>query len=441
MELFVQRKKKIQEVHENTPFARAKKAREDVRASVPLHSLEHVKSFLKIVREDENVMVSHSQFLFIIVNSTGVFLQGEVQQLRFTSKFPLNDYKLIQIPKEMLKDVIEGQKLVFRGDMEDSPVLCSESTTFAIKEVETSNTMFLAPTLKTASEVNDSEEKFLSNAPINSLCHHYLELEKVPCVTPFRLRELLHRNELHWDWPSEDSQADTYTRNDLLGHVQMSESEMFALLADMPVVEHSEKLRWLSLELRRKFFTMLIDAFDDDDHPDILITHLTADTLRSCLPENVTDQMISWFLSFMCTKSDTGEYSVNPAPFVHEIASQVLQGPFRRISLKEFEKIMDTTLPCGLKMEPSHLLGISVRSEDIRETFISYLSPEDLPEDTRERLRILFSLQKTWTVEEINPYLRDICADSRAMRILLINLCYSTELPSGEKAFCSLRPV
>ncbi|EPB80537.1 hypothetical protein ANCCEY_00434 [Ancylostoma ceylanicum] len=257
------------------------------------------------------------------------------------------------------------------------------------------------------------------DANINSLCHHYLELEKVPCVTPFRLRELLHRNELHWDWPSEDSQTDTYSREDLLGHVQMSEKEMCDLLVDMPVVEHNGKLRWLSLELRRKFFTLLIDAFDDDEHPSIQITNLSASSLRGYLPENITDQMIDWFLNSMCTKSDSDSYNVDPGRFVHEIAAHVLQGPFRRIEMRNFEKTMDTVLPCGIKMEPAHLLGVSVRSEDIRETYISYLSPEDLPEDTRERLRVLFSLQKTWTIDEITPYLKDICADSRAMRYLL----------------------
>ncbi|VDM76327.1 unnamed protein product [Strongylus vulgaris] len=94
MELFVQRSKRVSEVHEHGPFAKEKKAREDIRAAVPLHSLDHVKSFLKIVREEENVM-------------------GEVQQLRFTSKFPLYEYKLIQVPKELLKNALEGEKLDF----------------------------------------------------------------------------------------------------------------------------------------------------------------------------------------------------------------------------------------------------------------------------------------------------------------------------------------
>ncbi|VDK49041.1 unnamed protein product [Cylicostephanus goldi] len=91
MELFVQRKKRVQEVHENGPFAKERKAREEVRAAIPLHSLDHVQTFLKIVREEENVM-------------------GELQRLNFTTKFPLHDYKLIQIPRAMLKDVTEGQK-------------------------------------------------------------------------------------------------------------------------------------------------------------------------------------------------------------------------------------------------------------------------------------------------------------------------------------------
>lgn len=114
----------------------------------------------------------------------------------------------------------------------------------------------------------------------------------------------------------------------LLDHVQMSEEELTRALAEMPVVEHNGefstvisllefniviplerrlgRLRWLSNELQDKFLNLIVEAFDDLDVPSINITHLTFSALRSFLPEHITDAIIQWFLTKMCTKMEEG---------------------------------------------------------------------------------------------------------------------------------------
>ncbi|PIO57799.1 hypothetical protein TELCIR_20781, partial [Teladorsagia circumcincta] len=163
---------------------------------------------------------------------------AEVQQLQFTEKFPLHDYKLVQLPKEVLNVVKSGDKLVFRGDRQDEVVLCTDSSSFFVKEVETSNSLLIVPTLKTETDVGDTGAKFLTIAPINTLSQHYLELQKIPCVSIHKLRDLLQLNRLPWDWTSNDSPNDTYSMEMLLDHVQMSEGELLRELDEIPVVEH-----------------------------------------------------------------------------------------------------------------------------------------------------------------------------------------------------------
>lgn len=407
---------------ELSPFATERQARRIVKKEeYKVPTLDDITTLLKVVREESNV-------------------KAEVQQMQFTEKFPLHDYRLMLLPKEISHCIDKGDKLVFRGDSQDEVVLCTASSSYFVKEVETSNALLIMPTLKVEGELTEAGEKFLTITPINGLAQHYLELHKIPCVSLYRLRDLLHQNRLPWDWMEKDSPTDTYSMEMLLDHVQMSEEELTRALAEMPVVEHNGRLRWLSNELQDKFLNLIVEAFDDLDVPSINITHLTFSALRSFLPEHITDAIIQWFLTKMCTKMEEGDYNVNPDPFVRARAAQLLRA-VARFEMKTFEKLLDEMLPVGIQMESSHLLGICVYSESVRGKFISYLSVEDLPENPRARLEVLFSMQKLWTLEEITPYLSDICSDAREISVLLYGLCRSQHQPDGRKCFCSLRPV
>ncbi|VDL72987.1 unnamed protein product [Nippostrongylus brasiliensis] len=368
MELFVKRTPKPKTDSSPTAFATERQARKIVSEGYKVPTLDDVTTLLKVVREEGNV-------------------KAEVQRLQFTQKFPLHDYKLVMLPKELLNSINAGDKLVFRGLRQDEVVLCTPSSSYAVKEVESSNSMLIMPTLKVESEVKDEGEKFLSVAPINSIAFQYLELQKIPCVSLYRLRELLHQNTLNWDWMENDSQEETYSADMLLDHVQMSEEELKRALANMPVVEHNGRLRWLSYDMTDKFLNMIVEAFDDINLPSVNITHLTAAALRAFLPENVTDAVIEWFLAKMCTKTESGDYNVNPEPFVRIRAAQLLRA-FSKLEMSTFEKLLDEMLPVGIQME----------------------------------LDVMFSMQKLWTIEEISPFLSDICVDERAIDIMLCGI-------------------
>ncbi|PIO64632.1 hypothetical protein TELCIR_13733 [Teladorsagia circumcincta] len=220
MDNFVKKTPKPRDdLNERSPFAAERNARRIVNQVSKAPTLEDVTALLKVVREEEGV-------------------KAEVQQLQFTEKFPLHDYKLVQLPKEVLNVVKSGDKLVFRGDRQDEVVLCTDSSSYFVKEVETSNSLLIVPTLKTEKDVGDVGAKFLTIAPINTLSQHYLELQKIPCVSIHKLRDLLQLNRLPWDWLSNDSPNDTYSMEMLLDHVQMSGGELLRELDEMPVVEH-----------------------------------------------------------------------------------------------------------------------------------------------------------------------------------------------------------
>ena len=42
------------------------------------------------------------------------------------------------------------------------------------------------------------------------IAHHYFELKEIDCVSVYKLRELLHENELRWDWETNDKDDHKY---------------------------------------------------------------------------------------------------------------------------------------------------------------------------------------------------------------------------------------
>ncbi|KAE9413890.1 hypothetical protein Angca_005331, partial [Angiostrongylus cantonensis] len=90
----------------------------------------------------------------------------EMQKIQFCDEFPVGDYRLMEVTKEVAESVAVGEKLVFRGRDEDAVVLCTESETYSVKEIETSNTLLVLPTLRTPTDVIDSDTKLLKRAPV-----------------------------------------------------------------------------------------------------------------------------------------------------------------------------------------------------------------------------------------------------------------------------------
>ncbi|KAK6056083.1 hypothetical protein COOONC_06412 [Cooperia oncophora] len=91
MDSFVTKTAKPKQDNGPSPFAAERNARRIVNEAARAPTLEDVTALLKVVREEEGV-------------------KAEVQQLQFTEKFPLHDYKLVQLPRELLNTVKSGDK-------------------------------------------------------------------------------------------------------------------------------------------------------------------------------------------------------------------------------------------------------------------------------------------------------------------------------------------
>uniref|UniRef100_A0A0K0D3Z0 Sister chromatid cohesion protein DCC1 n=1 Tax=Angiostrongylus cantonensis TaxID=6313 RepID=A0A0K0D3Z0_ANGCA len=361
-------------------------------------------------------------------------IEAEMQKIQFCDEFPVGDYRLMEVTKEVAESVAVGEKLVFRGRDEDAVVLCTESETYSVKEIETSNTLLVLPTLRTPTDVIDSDTKLLKRAPITILCQKYLESRRMSLVSAALLRQMLQMTELPWDWPrSNANETNTYTLKEIQSCMQMSDKELSCVMEKMPVVEHCGKIRWLSYDIQDRVLDLIVEAFDNVEMTSINLSHLTPQALRSFLPENVTDAVIGWFLRTMCKKTENGDYDVDPDTFSCARAAQLLRSA-PRFEIYDFHKRADALMPFAIS-------GISVQYGNASANYISYLSIDELPDNPRDRLRIMFSKQNQWKLEEMMAFFPDIYGNSRDLGLLLMDMCNSIELKDGTIVYCSVRPI
>lgn len=74
-------------------------------------------------------------------------LQNEIQAVVFSPNFSNQRVVLLELDDGLLDHVLEGNNLVFRGDNSDHAVLCTNESTFIVKEAETSNSLLLFESL------------------------------------------------------------------------------------------------------------------------------------------------------------------------------------------------------------------------------------------------------------------------------------------------------
>ncbi|KAH7987045.1 hypothetical protein HPB52_024552 [Rhipicephalus sanguineus] len=116
-------------------------------------------------------------------------LQPIAQPLWFAEENQ-SSLRLLEVDKELLKTIREGERLVFRGEEDCPAVVCTGDRTFEVREADISNSLLLVPTLRLSSEVvgnaPDSTPEARPSQVLHTF-HSYLELRQ--CFP--RLKKLL----------------------------------------------------------------------------------------------------------------------------------------------------------------------------------------------------------------------------------------------------------
>ncbi|CAB3410586.1 unnamed protein product [Caenorhabditis bovis] len=353
-----------------------------------------------------------------------------------------SEHMLLSVDEAVVSALTAGESITIRGENDDDAVLCTENATFPIKIVESATTYLIMHDVLGPPEKNASAEPEFQVRKISGKCYGIGELCPPSDILKLaRLKDLLHENEIVWETCTQaNEQFLGYSLNDLLKSVQMSIGEVETALADLPVVKLKKtgKLRYLSHKYRVELLKRLVDGIDDDDQHEISMEKVTKSSLRDYLPPNALDEIIDWFVETRCDQIDESHFRINEEKLARDIIIGVLYST-RKMSFAQFEDSAKKCLPFGIEIKDSYFAGICDIVDSPSGRLIFYLAPEDLPDETRDRMIYLFNHRRLWTMEQIRPFFNDIFKSKVAFDKYLVQKCDYTISNTNEMLYCGVR--
>mmetsp|Transcript_26260 Transcript_26260/g.38928 ORF Transcript_26260/g.38928 Transcript_26260/m.38928 type:complete len:403 (+) Transcript_26260:57-1265(+) len=333
------------------------------------------------------------------------------------------DFKLFEVPKEFAEE-FNGSSCRVVGDDTNDAVLCSSRKTYAIKQVETSNSVFLVP----PSATNSFE--------VHSL--HGLYYEVVP--TPPRLEKLEQwLKSTAYTGKSVDEES-TYVKSNLVkmsdirNRIQASDAELDDALRSMGASEIDGYVRVVDKQALQDVVGQILDTVMEQRWS------LDNITVQACLEQmsGVDERILVHALRCLSGKRYDQEDPIKWQLDHKQVARSVAQKLFRtrlaetgsnRWDVTDFHLNWAVHMPissdsgssaCSSPSE-EYLQGIAIKESveevgnvkgDAPRAVYLFLPIDDMSSSPQARFRQLFNAKSRYSLEEIEPYLTDLYGKS-----------------------------
>ncbi|KPJ19707.1 Sister chromatid cohesion protein DCC1 [Papilio machaon] len=262
----------------------------------------------------------------------------------------------MQLDDKLLKEIESGNSLVFKGDLDENVVLCTEDKTYDVKEAETSNSLLLVPNLLYAESTGD---QIASRAELD------VELNKIQAV-----------------------KIDGYYR----------------------LLEFDYEFRVLSY---------MLDLIEENSWPlNRISKEITFESLKDLVPESVLEALFR-FYTVETSKEDDIQYYQYKQDKVCRFLARVLLKSAGKFNFTEFLQAWRDSVPEGMITDESLLSGIAIVDKNTTPQVVWGFSENDLPDDINERFKTLFRTKAKWTVDEISPYIESYATEKLNVNALL----------------------
>lgn len=358
-------------------------------------------------------------------------LMAQSQVLHFGSnQLDLTQLRLVEMEHALADGLSEGQILTFRGQEQDSLVLCTQDQTFDVKEAETSNSLLIMDRLEFPNQSDSTkavQTRHVGQSSVLGVFHRYLELK--PCQPRLkRLFDLLKRSPLS----SSRDLSSGLTLNQLLENIQCSEGELTAALVEVPTVQCEGRWYFLEPDFRMKllmYFTNYVEMnswdWDNVVREDIL------EMLTTFEPRYLLEQIFDYY--FDSPGLEPGAFKMNRDKVARFHGEYLLESG-SAFALSDFEKMWQQSVPEGVATDLKVLQDISLVDRESTPPLIKIFRERDLPENIQERLTILFREKDKWTVEEIAPFVEKLTSAKLNVNALLTKYARASKI-DGVKYF------
>ncbi|KAK3433872.1 hypothetical protein EUGRSUZ_D01150 [Eucalyptus grandis] len=359
---------------------------------------------------------------------------------------PHDDLILLELDEKLLDDVIH-QRVFLRGHPDENAVLCTQSKTYAVKFVGTSNSVLLIPSSNQVPEdeaSQDGNQKKCDHdvaSVIKSAPGHLELVEIAPKLDKLKL--LLSENPYKLEDVSamemeeiETEKIGLYRWHDLVNEMQASEEELKSGLKALSAVEIGGYWRLVDESCIGMILKMLLHNSVLNDW---MLSALDEDEVLHVLEADGFPRMIAHHcLSVFGDKVDKGEgrsvWRLNERRVCVHYARDVLREGKMRIDnfIDEWKKRVPEEMVANF-----HMLDGEVLKEKLGvETWVRPFRVSSLPSDPSERFSILFKERPKWDGRDLEPYIRDLSVPGLSLEGLLLKFTRRVQSsPEAEPVF------
>ncbi|XP_027348526.1 sister chromatid cohesion protein DCC1 [Abrus precatorius] len=362
---------------------------------------------------------------------------------------PYDDLVLLEIDEKLLPDVL-CERVVLRGQPDEDAVLCTQSKTYAIKFVGTSNSVLLIPPRnqsefyenpqKNDNNNDDDEEKVV--APVIKVAPGNMELVEVaPRLDKLKL--LLSEKPYSFEEydmgnlkENQESRVGLYNWNDLIDNIQASDEELRSALQALSALEINGYWRLVSESYMDMILGMLLKNSVLNDwslaalNEDEVVSTLESDGFpvvlaRHCL--HVYGKKVNDRIGSCVWKLDEKWVCIH-------FAREILRGGKRK--LESFMDEWKQKTPDGMQPTFDFVEGEVLTERVGVETWVYAFSVSSLPSSPAERFSILFRERPKWEWKDLQPYIRDLNIPGLSSEGLLLKYTRRTQpSPDTEPVF------
>lgn len=358
---------------------------------------------------------------------------------------------LMEVTAEVADLLEKGdEQFVFRGEADDSVVLCSESAVFELKEAETSNSLLIVKdmlqgdqckVLKNLSngdcetpteDMEQDKENRAHKVTVVKTFYHYLEMK--PAKPGYqKLSQLLESRIMkNFDRTSVPADSLSWSIDELLDRAQCSNGELLQGLKLIDAIQMANN-SWVMIDsdFRMRVVSLICNVISENSWS------------WKAVPKNEAVQVISDIEAELITSQVFDHYfDTNGAVKRDKICrfyGEYLLQSSTVFNLQEFLSIWQESLPIidnegdePFKVSLKQLEGLSLVTKDQ----IRYFPEANLPIVIQDRLSILFSTKEKWTLDEITPFVINMTTPKLNVKALLTKYARGTRV-NGEQIFCS----
>mmetsp|Transcript_44478 Transcript_44478/g.172648 ORF Transcript_44478/g.172648 Transcript_44478/m.172648 type:complete len:353 (-) Transcript_44478:279-1337(-) len=317
----------------------------------------------------------------------------EEHEIRYSMGFDPGEYRLVELPEGLTDDEAWADGAWVKGGVGQEALLCTRKRTYAVNFLESSNTQML---------LDDQHGNGKGYEMVGDLKGRVVLCATNPRID--QLRDLLKT--CKFSELSEPSELKGIAFEELVEAVQASESEIKQGLEELHALKYGGS--WFSVDENDEdqILSIIADALS---LLDIGQRNFDPVELKSKLPEEFNEALVDHCLNKFFEVCTAGESRAKRDRIRSFYAEKVLRARGGSMGYESFLGAWVQAIPeIFLEEDPkvSSLAGTAIEDyeKDSSRRVVRLVSKSDLPSESSQRMKKLFSIKALWAKEELEHY-------------------------------------